>query len=1048
MESIISWAVRLRFLVLAVAAAVLGFGVVHLRTAPVDVLPEFTPTYTEIQTEALGLSADEVEQLITVPLEADLLNGVEGVDVIRSQSLSGLSSIVLVFAPGTDVYQARQLVEERLTQAHALPNVSKPPMLLQPLSSSSRVLMIGLASSSLSPIEQSVIARWTIRPRLMGVAGVANVSVWGMRDQQLQVQVDPARLRAQNITLGQVIRSAGNAQVVSPLSFLEASTPGTGGFVESPQQRLQVRHVLEQLADPADLGDVPVDGTAGRLKLSDVATITVDHQPLIGDAVVAGRAGLMLVVEKLPGADVRAVTDGVEQALETLRPGLSGLETTTSAFRPASYLDRALDNLALALGAGAVLLLLGLVAARRHWRAVVVAVATAVVSFVTAAVVLDLLGQGFNVIVLAGLAAAITVVVDLAVAAARRGAGQHLAYPTLILLLPVVPLVVMQGRPGAFFAPLALAYALAVVAAVLVALTVGPALMSFLVGRPEASAQVRPRPERLGRHYGELLHTVTGRPRRAAAVAILLAGAGLAALPLLSLTPVPQLHDRDVLVQLETEPGTASPRMADITADAARRLEAVPGVTAVAAHIGRAVTGDRVANVNSGDIWVGIDADADYDRTRARIDAVVRALPVVDRDVVTYSTQALREVAALTDGAAPASGSGLDLLTGSVQPVSVRLFGQDPAVLREQAEKVRNVMAQVDGVVEPRVDAPVTQPTIEIEVDLARAQRHGITPGDVRRAEATLLQGIQVGSIFQQQKVFDVIVQGAPSTRESVQDVRDLLLDKPGGGHVTLGEVADVRVVQSAAVIKRDAVSRRLDVTTAVSGRDASDVAAEVEIRLRAVDFPLEYHAEVVAAGSASELGSGRLIGFAVGCAVAAFLLMQAAFRGWRLALLGFAGVFVGLVGGVVVALVDGATLSLGSLVGLLALFGLGTRMTMALLAGLADDDERGSREAVVDRVHRVARDRLAPTLTTSAVLAALALPFAVLGSRPGLELLHGTAFVLLGGILTTVAVTVVLLPGVYVAVFAPATVASSEPPPERVPPVDSRSPVREELVQ
>jgi Cu/Ag efflux pump CusA len=229
---------KFRLLILAAAIGVLALGIVQLRGTSMEVLPEFSPPYAEIHTEALGLSADEVEQLITVPLEQDLLNGVEGVDVIRSESLPGLSSIVMVFEPGTDIYRARQLIEERLSQAHggALPQVSKPSTLLQPLSSANRVLMIGMSTTELTPIEQSVIARWTVRPRLMGVPGVANVSIWGLRDQQLQVQVDPQVLRDRKVTLNQVISTAGNAQVVSPLSFLEASTPGTGGFIETPQQ--------------------------------------------------------------------------------------------------------------------------------------------------------------------------------------------------------------------------------------------------------------------------------------------------------------------------------------------------------------------------------------------------------------------------------------------------------------------------------------------------------------------------------------------------------------------------------------------------------------------------------------------------------------------------------------------------------------------------------------------------------------------------------------------------------------------------------------------
>ena len=263
MASFFTQVLRFRLLIVAAALGVLALGILQLRNSPVDVLPEFTPPYAEIQTEALGLSAEEVEQLITVPLEADLLNGVEGVEVIRSDSVPGLSSIVMVFAKGTDIYEARLLVQERLTQAHALPTSPSHRPCCRRSRRHNRVLMIGLPSTELSPIEQSVLARWTVRPQLMGVPGVANVSIWGLRDQQLQVQVDPATLAGRKVTLNQIIRTTGNAQVVSPLSFLEASTPGTGGFIESPQQRLQVRHLLERIADPGELAKVPVEGTNG-----------------------------------------------------------------------------------------------------------------------------------------------------------------------------------------------------------------------------------------------------------------------------------------------------------------------------------------------------------------------------------------------------------------------------------------------------------------------------------------------------------------------------------------------------------------------------------------------------------------------------------------------------------------------------------------------------------------------------------------------------------------------------------------------------------------
>src|SRR5918999_325244 len=284
MRSLIEWSLRSRLLVIAAAAAIVLVGVMQLSSAPVDALPEFSPPYVEVQTEALGLSAEEVDQLITVPLEADLLNGVAWLDSIESESVAGLSSIVLTFEPGTDPIRARQMVAERLTQAHALPNVSKPPTMLQPLSSSNRLLMVSLSSDDLSLIDMSVLARWTIRPRLMGVTGVANVAIWGQRERQLQVLVDPERLRDLGVSLDEVIQTAGNALWVSPLTFLEASTPGTGGFVDTPNQRLSVQHVFpiasaDELARVAIQPESP-DGAPPRL--GDVAEVVEDHQPLIG----------------------------------------------------------------------------------------------------------------------------------------------------------------------------------------------------------------------------------------------------------------------------------------------------------------------------------------------------------------------------------------------------------------------------------------------------------------------------------------------------------------------------------------------------------------------------------------------------------------------------------------------------------------------------------------------------------------------------------------------------------------------------------------------
>ncbi len=1037
MSSIFGWSLRFRLLVLAAAFGVMAVGVIQLRGATVDALPEYAPPYAEIQTEALGLSAEEVEQLITVPMEADLLNGVEGIDVIRSESVPGLSSIVLVFEPGSDLYEQRQLVQERLTQAHALPHVSKPPELLQPLSASSRVLMVGLSSSELSLIDQSVISRWVIRPFLMGVPGVANVSIWGMRDQQLQVQVDPDELRAKGVSLSQVVATAGNAQVVSPLTFLEASTPGTGGFIETPQQRLQVRHLIEKIADPVSLGKVPIEGTQGQLRLTDVSTVAIGHQPLIGNAVVNGGEGVLLVVEKFPGADPVEVSEGVQDALEELQPGLASLEMDTTSFQPADYVSSALDNLALAGLVGFALLVLALLALRFRWRSALIAFVTIPLSLMAAALVLYLMGQTFNVITLAGLAAAVAIVVDEAVAPTdrvlrrlgqRRRAGdttvtsmivldastearRPLVYATLISLLVVVPVVVMVGAPGDFFGPLVTAYAVAVVAAMVVALTVTPALTSLLM-----SGWKPPSPGRMGRSADRITRvagSIAITPARVVAVAVVAAVLMVAALPFLNVTLVPSLQDRNVQIELAGEPGASSERMTAASTELSQRLLDIPGVAGTGAHIGRALTGDRVTDVSTASVWVQIDDEADYGDTLRAIEQASEEVSDVDHAVSTYANNRIREIGALASGENASSANGdIQVLSGTDRPLVVRIFGEDQEVLREQAVDLEAMMNEVDGITEARTILPPVHDNIEIEVDLDKAQQFGVTPGYVRRSEATLLQGIQVGSVFEDQKVFDVIVLGTEDTRGSVEDIQDLSIGLPDGGYIQLGQVADVRIATTPSVITRDSVSRYIDVEAVLDGRSVDAVAADLEQRIADSQLPLEYHAEVVTESTGEEIGFGRVLGVAAGVVMAIFLLLQSAFRSWRLAALVLAALPVSLVGGVAAILIAGADLTLGAAVGLLAVFGFATRAGLLMVVTLQslqhDTPEDGSRAELASRA---VRERLAPLLTSTIALAVLALPFVVLGPRPGLEIVHPLAQVLLGGLVTVVLVTLLLIP-------------------------------------
>jgi Cu/Ag efflux pump CusA len=1038
MRWIIESSLRFRLLVIAAAAAIMAIGIVQLRAAPADVLPEFTPPYVEIQTEALGLSANEVEQLITVPLEADLLNGVSGVDTLRSESVPGMSSIVMVFRPDTDDFKARALVQERLTQAVALPNVSKPPFMLPARSSSSRVIMIGLSDGAkpLTPIEKGILARWTIRPRLLGVTGVANVAIWGQREQQLQVQVDPKRLAEKHVTLNQIIATAGNSQIVSPLTFLEASTPGTGGFVETPTQRLQVRHVFDALSTPKALGAVPIEDTNGRLDLADAATIVEDHQPLIGDAVVNGGSGLMLVVEKLPGANTLDVTRGVEAALDDLRPGLAGMKTDTNVFRPASFIESALGNLSRAILIATLLLALALTAFLLAWRSVLVSLVAFALSLLSAALVVDLFGGTMNAITLAGLALAAGLAVGDAVIGSesivRRIRSEReqdsqasmqsivvqatanvrgpLTYAVLIALVAVLPIAVMQGRPGAFFEPLVIAYVAAVLASTLVALTVTPALSVLLASRAPAESPVM---RRLGELYAGVLARIVAAPRAAMIAAGACAVLALATLPLLDSSLVPTFKDRDLIVKLDAKPGTSQPVMTRIATAATRAVTAIPGVKDAGAHIGRAVTGDQIVDVNSSELWVNIDEGADYDETIASVKRAVDGVKGAHHEVVTYTAQKIRDVGGL-NGAPAGKDGALNELTGTRKPLVVRLFGEDLAVLRTTAQDIKELVSGVPGVVNPTIEQGTVEPTIEVATKVDAARRYGIKPGDVRRTEAVLLQGIGVGSIFGKQKVFDVTVQGVPSTRKDVASVRNLLIDGERGRHVRLADVADVRVKDSPNVIKRDAVSRYLDVSAGISGRSEGAVAKDVKARLAKKALPLQYHAQVLTYSTGKEIGATTILLTAIGALIAILLLLQAAFRSWPVAVATFLTLPAALIGGLLANLLDGATLSLGAILGLIGVFAIAVRSALVLIGHLRRLSEDGSSYSREELVQHGAREQFGPIVIAALALAVFLVPFVVAGSAAGLEIVHPMATVMLGGLVTATLLSLLVAPALY----------------------------------
>lgn len=1019
MRRIIESSLRLRVLVVAAAVAIMVVGVGELRQMPVDVLPEFAPPYVEIQTEALGLSANEVEDLVTLNVE-ELLAGVPWLQTMRSSSVPGLSSVVMVFRPGTDPMRARQMVQERLTGAYALPNASKAPIMIQPLSATSRVAMIGLSSKKLSLMEMSVLARWTIKPRLLGVPGVANVAVWGDRDRQLQVQIDPKRLRASGVTQSQIIQTAGNALWISPLTFLEASHPGAGGWIDGPNQRLEIRHVLP-ISAPQDLARVMVQGKTVRL--GDVADVVEGYPPLIGDALLADSPGLLLVVEKLPGANTLEVSRGVEAALAELRPGLPGMDVDASVFRAASFIESAFTNLTKALVVAALLAVVILGALLNNWRGALISLVVIPLSLVAASASVALAGSTFNTMVLAGLVIGLAVVVDDAILGVepilrrlrqRRDAGSGesnvrivvqatlenrgaMLYATLILLLTVVPVFLMEGLAGAFFRPLALSYALALVAAMVVALTVTPVLWLLLLHGAPLEQRHSAVIGWLQRRHDTVLERSLTSPRAALLTAVAVVAVGLAVLPWLGESLLPTFKERHLRIDWVGAPGTSHPAMLRVMTRARDEVRSIAGVTEAYVHMGRAVTGDQVVDMNASQLWVSVDPKADYDATVAAVQEAVDGYPGLARSVQSYLTDRIR-----------------DVLAGAGQPIVVRIFGKNRSVLGDKAEEVRQALVGIDGIVDLHVDGYVEQPQVQIQVNLAAAEPYGIKPGDVRRAAATMFAGLGVGSLFEAQKVYDVVVWGTPESRRSVTDVGDLLLDTPRGGYVRLGDVADVRIAATPAVIHHEALSNRIDVVAGVRGRDLGAVVEEVENRLDEIQFPVEYYPALLGEAAEREAADERLLSFALAVGIGILLLLQAAFRSWRLAGLFFLALPVALAGGVLGALVDGGMISLGSLMGFLGILAIAVRQGIMLIRHYQHLEEHEGERFGRELVLRGTRDRFAPILVTALTTAAAMVPLVILGDIAGLEIVHPIATVLLGGLVTATWFNLRLVPAMY----------------------------------
>ncbi|WEJ99957.1 MAG: efflux RND transporter permease subunit [Candidatus Sphingomonas phytovorans] len=1013
----LAWLVRAaltqRILVLAMAGLLIVLGLRASSDVPLDVFPEFAPPMVEIQTEAPGLSTEEVESLVTVPIET-AVNGVPDLATLRSKSVLGLSSVVILFDRGTDVIRARQLVQERVMQVQArLPAAARAPVMLPPLSSTSRAMKIGISSKKLDQMQLSEMVRWTIRPRLMAVPGVANVAVWGQRDRQLQVLVDPDRLRAAGVTLAEIRAAAGDAVLV-----------GGGGFVDTPTQRLAVQQA-GSVQTAADLsaaivkqsGDAPV-------RIGDVARVIDGHAAPIGNAIIDDGPGIMLIVEKQPTANTLDLTRQVEAAIAELKPGLKDVKIDTTIFRPATFIERSIDNLTRALMIGCLLVAVVLFVFTRDWRQATISLVAIPLSLLGAWLTLLWTGATINTMVIAGLVIALGEVVDDAIIdvenIARRLRLNHEAcnprsafdvvfgaslevrsavvFASLIVMLVFLPIFFLGGVAGTFFRPLAIAYVLAIGASLLVALVVTPALCLYLL--PNAPLKA----ERdtwfvagLKRRYAGTLPGIITRPRLAMGViagGLLLSAVGYAGFKDQFL---PDFRETDFLMHWVEKPGTSIAAMDRITIAVSKELRAIPGVRNFGAHIGRAEAADEVVGPNFTELWISLDQKADYDASVKKIQEVIDGYPGLFRDVLTYLRERIKEV-----------------LTGAGATVVVRIFGPDQIELRAAAERVKARIAPIAHITDLKVEQQVLVPQIQIRPRAADLATMGLTAGEVRRQAQALVAGQKVGEIYRDQKSFDVAIWGEPGVRDDLHTLADLMIQAPSGAPVRLKDVADIRIVPAPNEIKRENGQRRIDVTMNVKGSDLGGVARAVEAAVAGVPFAQGYHPQILGEYAALKESRQRLAITGLLCMIGILLLVWIEFRSLRITGLVAASLPFALVGGVIGVAITGGVLSLGSLVGFVTVIGIAARNGIMLLSHynhLRDEEGEDFGPALIVRG---AEERLVPILMTAACAGLALLPLVVAGNAPGHEIEHPMAIVILGGLVSSTVLTLFLLPALY----------------------------------
>jgi CzcA family heavy metal efflux pump len=983
-----------------------------LQSTAFDVFPEFAPKIIEIQTEAPGLSTTDVETIVTVPIE-NALNGVSHLDKVRSKSVLGLSSVVLYFKRSTDLTEVRQLVQERLSYLSSnLPAAIKAPVMLSPLSSTSRVLKIGLSSKSMSQVDMTTLAKWTIRPRLMAVPGVANVAIWGQRDKQYQVLVDPQKLRANSVGVNQVVT------VLKDSLSIEG-----GGFIDTENQRLAVTHSLK-LESVQNLASIPVKLNNGTpVNLSNVAQLKEGFPPPIGDAVINRGTGLLLIVEKQPWGNTLEVTKNVEEALKALGPGLGDLEVDPGIFRPATFIEMSLENLNKALLIGCLLVILVLIFFLNNWRTSLISVLAIPTSLLAAAVVLKYQGGTLNTMVIAGLIIALGEVVDDAIIDVEnitrrlklnKEAGHPqsdfdvvlssslevrsaVVYGSIIVGLVLFPVLMLDGLSGAFFRPLAISYMTAIAASLFVALTLTPALSLLILPGSIDNQKELPILIKFKENYENWLRKLIDMKKLVFTILISVVVLCFVSLPFLGEEFLPHFKEYDFLMHWVEKPGTSIEAMKRITIKVSNELLDVPGVRNFGAHIGRAEVADEVVGPNFTELWISLDPKIKYDETVSKIQSVIDGYPGLYRDLLTYLRERIKEV-----------------LTGSSASLVIRIYGDNLDNLELKSKEISETIKDIQGIADLKVQPQVLVPQINIQVNTLAAANFGISPGDIKKTASIFVKGIKVGEFIENQNIFDIAVIGADNVRESITSLQELLITTPNGETVPLRDLASIIIEPTPNIIKREYASRYTEVSCNVSGRALGSVAKDIQKRIDTIKFDKGYHAELLGEYKAQQAAKQKIMIFSLVALLGIIIILQADFKSIKMTTLLLSSLPFAFAGGILGVFLTGGVLSLGSIIGFVTVLGIAARNSIMLLSHYRHLQLEEGKEFGLDLIIQGASERLTPILMTSLAAILALLPLAISGDKPGHEIEHPMSIVIIGGLLSSVILNLFILPIIY----------------------------------